>query len=65
MKHFDLSEVSLSYVSKTTGQTIDYSTTHIDIPEPDHRYDVTMGDRHVRFTAVEAFEAIARLLEDE
>jgi len=62
MKHFDLSEASVLYTSKTTGQTIDTSTTTVTIPDPYHRYDVTMGDRHLRFMVCEVFDALERLL---
>lgn len=62
MKHFDLSEVSVLYTSKTTGQTIDMSTTTVTIPDPRHRYDVTMGDRHLSFMACDVFDALERLL---
>lgn len=62
MKHFDMSEVSMSYTSKTTGQTIDMSTTTVTIPDPRHRYDVTMGDRHLNFMACDVFDALERLL---
>lgn len=62
MKHFDLSEVSVFYTSKTTGQTIDMSTTTVTIPDPRHRYDVTMGDRHLSFMACDVFDALERLL---
>lgn len=34
MKHFDQSEVSMTYTSNTTGQTIDMSTTMVTIPDP-------------------------------
>ena len=61
MKHFDLSEVSMSYTSKTS-QTIDMSTTMVTIPDPHHRYDVTMGDRHLSFMACDVFDALERLL---
>lgn len=62
MKHFDLSEVSMSCTSNTTGQTIDMSTTTVTIPDPYHRYDVTMGDRHLSFMACDVFDALERLL---
>ena len=62
MKHFDLSEVSMTYTSKITGQTIDRSTTMVTIPDPHHRYDVTMGDRHLSFMACDVFDALERLL---
>lgn len=61
MKHFDLSEVSMTYTSKTS-QTIDMSTTMVTIPDPHHRYDVTMGDRHLSFMACDVFDALERLL---
>lgn len=52
MKHFDLSEVSVLYTSTTT----------VTIPDPHHRYDVTMGDRHLSFMACDVFDALERLL---
>lgn len=64
MKHFDLSEVSVLYTSKTTGQTIDTSTTMVTISDPYHRYDVTMGDRHLSFMACDVFDALEKLLAD-
>ena len=65
MRHFDLSEVSVTYTSNATGQTIDMSTTNVVVPDPYHRYDVSMGDEHISFTAGELFEALARLLDVE
>lgn len=62
MKHFDLSEVSMTYTSNTTGQTIDMSTTTVTIPDPHRRYNVTMGDRHLSFMACDVFDALERLL---
>lgn len=62
MKHFDLSEVSMTYTSNTTGQTIDMSTTMVTIPDPHHRYYVTMGDRHLSFMVCDVFDALERLL---
>lgn len=62
MAETDLSEVSMSYTSNTTGQTIDMSTTVVTIPDPHHRYDVTMGDRHLSFMACDVFDALERLL---
>lgn len=63
MKHLDLSEVSMTYTSATTGKSIDVSTTNVVIPDPYHRYDVSMGDEHISFTAGDVFEALVRLLE--
>lgn len=60
MKHLDVSEVSMTYAGN--GRTIDLSTTCITLPDPHHRYDVSMGDKHISFTTGEAFEALAKLL---
>lgn len=63
MKHLDLSEINVTYTSATTGKSINVNTTNVVIPDPHHRYDVSMGSEHISFTAGDVFEALARLLE--
>ena len=52
------------FATSTTDRmhTIDTSTTYVTIADPEHRYDVSLGDEHICLTAREAFEALARLM---